>query len=77
MIIVSSKVDSFVRKERIRDIIEQELAKRGKGYEGSEASEHVCKRVLLEAVEGGSGESVSALLVIFHTQHAENAKPNI
>ena len=47
MIIVSSKVDSFVRRERIRDIIEQELAKRGSGYEDSEASEHVCKRVLL------------------------------
>jgi hypothetical protein len=55
MIIVSSRVDEFVKKERIRDIIDQEMAKRATGYENSEASEHICKRILLEAVEGGSG----------------------
>ncbi len=39
------------------------MAKRSTGYQGGEASEHICKRILLEAVESGATESVSALLI--------------
>jgi hypothetical protein len=48
------------------------MTKRSNAYEDSEVSSHICKRILLEAVESGAAESLTATFILFNV---ENRRP--
>ncbi len=58
-----------MKPQRIRDIIEQEMTKRGPAYEDSEVASHISKRLLLEAVESGAGDSLTAAFILLNLEH--------